>query len=72
MRVVPLADFLVELAKPKLRSVGVRLRRVSLARIAKKLPTELLDDVRLAATDELARRGYHLIMPRPRSRKKVA
>ena len=72
MRIMPLADFLVELAKPKLRSARVRFRRAGLAHIAKKMPTELLDDTRIAATDELARRGYHLIMPRPRSRKKVA
>ena len=69
MKVVPLADFLVELAKPKLRSAVVHLRRVSLARIAKKLPTELLDDVRIAATEELALRGLHVITHRSRSRK---
>ena len=72
MRVATLADLLVDLAKPKLRSAVVHLRRISLARIAKKMPTELLDDARIAATDELARRGYHLIMPRSRPRKKVA
>ena len=69
MKVAPLADFLVELAKPKLRSAVVRLRRVSLARIAKKLPTDLLDDARIAATEELALRGLHVITHRSRSRK---
>ena len=68
MRTVPV-DLLVELAKLKLRSALVRLRRTGLARFAEKLPTELLDDARIAATEELARRGYHLITHRSRPRK---
>jgi hypothetical protein len=69
MKIVPLAEFLVELAKPKVRSALGRLRRVGLARVAVKLPTELLDDARIAATEELARRGLHVITHRSRSRK---
>jgi len=61
------ADLLVELAKLKFRSALVHLRRTSLARIAEKLPTELLDDARIAATEELAQRGLHVITHRPRS-----
>ena len=67
-----MADLIVELAKLKLRSALVRLRRVSLARLAEKLPTSLLDDARIAATEELARRGLHVITHRPRFRQKVA
>lgn len=62
-------DLLVELAKLKFRSALARLRRTSLARVAVKLPSELLDDVRIAATEELARRGLHVITHRSRSRK---
>ena len=65
----PMADLMVELAKLKLRSALVRLRRAGLARVAEKLPTELLDDARIAATEELARRGLHVITHRTRSRK---
>ena len=63
------ADLLVELSKRKLRSALVHLRRAGLARVAEKLPTKLLDDARIAATEELARRGLHVITHRPRSRK---
>ena len=71
MRIVtaPMTGILIELAKLKLRSAIVRLRRTGLARVADKLPTKLLDDVRIAATEELARRGYHLITHRSRPRK---
>ena len=62
-------DLLVELGKLKLRSTFARFRRVGLARAAKKLPTGLLDDVRIVATEELARRGLHVITHRSRSRK---
>lgn len=62
-------DLLVELAKIKLEAVYLRARRAALARIAGKLATDLLDDIRLAVTDELARRGYHVITHRPRPRK---
>jgi len=68
MRIVP-ADLFVELSKLKLRAALVRLRRTGLALLAEKLPTKLLDDARIAATDELARRGYHLITRRSRPRK---
>lgn len=63
------ADLLVELAKLKLRSALVHLRRAGLARLAVKLPTALLDDARIAMTEELARRGLHVITHRARSRK---
>lgn len=63
------ASLLAELAKLKLRSALVQLRRVGLSRVAEKLPTELLDDARIAATEELARRGYHVITRRPKPRK---
>lgn len=53
-----------------LRATLVGLRRAALARLAAKLPTRLLDDARIAMTDELARRGYHLIpRSRPQARK---
>ena len=68
MKSVP-ADLLVELAKLKLRSALVRLRRAGLVRLAEKLPTDLIDDARIAATEELARRGLHVITHRSRSRK---
>lgn len=64
-----LRELLVELAKRKIESASLLLRRGVLARIAAKLPTDLLDDARIAATEELARRGYHVITHRPRSRK---
>lgn len=64
------ADFVVELARLKLRSVYQRVRRDGLARIAAKLPTELLDDARIAVTEEMARRGLHVITHR--TRRKVA
>jgi len=60
----PLTDVFVHA-----EAVCARLWRGGLARIAAALPTELLDDARLAATEELARRGYHVIMHRPRPRK---
>ena len=63
---------LLELAKQKLRSVAVRLRRLGLARVAVKMSTQLLDDVRIAATEELAKRGLHVITHRACSRRKVA
>ena len=73
MKSVPLADFAIALTKLKLRTALVRLRRVGLSRVAERLPTSLLDDVRIAATDELALRGLHVIAHRPlRSRNKVA
>lgn len=65
MRAEPLASLLGELAKLKIEAAYLRLRRTVLARIADKLPTDLLDDARIAATDELARRGYHVITYRP-------
>jgi hypothetical protein len=55
----------------KFRSALIRIQREALARLAAKLPTRLLDDARIAMTDELARRGYHLIpRSRPQARKK--
>ena len=73
MKSVPLANFAIALTKLKLRTALVRLRRGSLAGVAQRLPTSLLDDVRIAASDELAHRGLHVIAQRPpRSRKKVA
>jgi hypothetical protein len=59
---------MIELTKLKLRSALVRLRRTGLLRVAEKLPTELLDDLRVAATEELARRGLHVITQQPRGR----
>ena len=61
-------DLAVELAKLRLRTALLAVRRAALARFVERLPTELLDDVRLAATDELARRGLHVITHRFRSR----
>ena len=69
MRTAPLADLFVAQAKLKLRSALVHLRRTGLSRVAEKLPTELLDDARIAATEELAQRGLHVITPRSRTRK---
>ena len=69
MRGVPIAGIFVELAKLKLRSALVHLRRVGLSCAAEKLPTGLLDDARIAATEELARRGLHVITHRSRPRK---
>ena len=68
MRGVP-ADLFVELAKLKFRAALIHLRRIGLARVAEKLPTVLLDDARIAATEELARRGLHVITHRSRPRK---
>jgi hypothetical protein len=63
-------DLVIELAKVKLDAVYVRARRAGLAKLASKIATDLLDDVRLAATEELARRGVHVITYRPpRSRR---
>jgi hypothetical protein len=53
----------------KLDAVYVRARQAGLTKLASKLATDLLDDVRLAATEELARRGVHVITYQPRSRK---
>ena len=72
MRAVPIAHIFVELAKLKLRSALIHLRRFGLSCVAEKLPTVLLDDARIAATEELARRGLHVITHRPRFRQKVA
>jgi len=55
----PLAGLIADLAKLKIGAVV-------LARVAVKLPTDLLDDARIAATDELALRGYHVITHRSR------
>jgi hypothetical protein len=65
----PVTELLVELARLKLRSAAWRLRRLGLDRLVRKLPTDLLDDARIAATEELARRGLHVITHRPRSSK---
>lgn len=65
----PPMALLVELAKLKLRSALVQLLRTNLSRVAAKLPTELLDDARIAATEELAQRGLHVITHRTRPRK---
>lgn len=62
---IALADFVVELTKPRLRAAIINLRRRVLSRAAAKLPTALLDDARIAATEELARRGLHVITHRP-------
>lgn len=67
MRAKLLTDLLVELAKIKLDATYLRMRRAGLARIASKLAPTLLDDIRLAATEELARRGLHVITFRTRS-----
>ena len=67
----PATDLVVELLKVKLDTVYMRARRVGLAKLASKLATDLLDDVRLAATEELARRGVHVITYRSRSGKRV-
>ena len=69
MRGSPATELAIELAKRKLRSTLVRLRRTVLERLAVKLPSSLLDDVRIAATEEMARRGLHVITHRSRSRK---
>ena len=69
MRATLASDLIIELSKLKLRSALGRLRRNVLARAAAKLSTVLLDDARLAATEELARRGVHVITYRPRPRK---
>jgi hypothetical protein len=42
----------------------LRLRREGLARLAAKLPTGLLNEMRMAATAELARRGLYVITTR--------
>ena len=65
-------DLVVELVKVKLDAVYVRARRAGLEKLASKLATNLLDDVRLAATEELARRGVHLITSRPSRSRRVA
>ena len=64
-----LAGLCVELTKIKLEAVYLRARRAGLARIASTLASTILDDVRLAATEELARRGLHVITHRSRPRK---
>ena len=68
----PATDLVVELVKVKLDAVYVRARRAGLAKLASKLATNLLDDVRLAATEELARRGVHVITYRPARSRRVA
>jgi len=65
-----IAGLIADLAKLKIESAYVRLRRDLFMKIAAKLPTDLLDDARIATTDELARRGYHVITNR--SKRKVA
>ena len=69
MRPALLTDLAIELAKLKLEAIYLRVRRAGLARFVSRLSTDLLDDARLAATEELARRGLHVITHRPRSRK---
>ena len=61
----PVVELLAELAKLKVQAAYVRLRRAVFARLAGKLPTAILDDARIASTDELARRGVHVITRRP-------
>ena len=68
----PATDVVVELLKVKLDTVYRHVRRVGLAKLASKLATDLLDDVRLAATEELARRGVHVITYRPTRSRRVA
>ena len=63
-----LVDLFAELAKQKLQAALVRVRREALARFAEKLPMGILDDIRIAATDELALRGLHVITRRPRQK----
>lgn len=69
MRSSPATGLVIELLKIKLDAVYVRARRAGLTRLAGTLATDLLDDMRLAATEELARRGVHVITYRPRPRK---
>jgi len=71
MRRLPesMTGLLIEMTKIKLDAVYLRLRRAGLDRLAASLPTDLLDDVRLAATEELGRRGLHVITHRYRRRK---
>ncbi|HSX22543.1 MAG TPA: hypothetical protein VLE97_07205 [Gaiellaceae bacterium] len=64
----PIVDLFVELAKLKVGAAYTRLQRAVLASLAEKIPTVLLDDVRIATTDELARRGVHVITRRPNKR----
>ena len=68
----PATDLVVELLKVKLDAVYVRARRVGMAKLARKLATDLLDDVRLAATEELEQRGVHVITYRPARSRRVA
>lgn len=65
-------DLVIELVKLKLDAVYVRARRAGLTKLASKLATDLLDDVRLAATEELARRGVRVITYRPPRSRRVA
>lgn len=68
MRTGSITRLVAELARIKIEAAYIRARRSVLARIAADLPTDLLDDARIAATEELARRGYHVITHRPRSK----
>ena len=61
-------EVVAEVAKRIVRSALLQVRRAVLARAASKLPADLLDDARLAATEELAHRGIHVITHRPRPR----
>jgi hypothetical protein len=66
-----LTDLIVELAKVQLEVVYLRARRAVLTRIAQRTSMTLLDDIRLAATEELAHRGLHVITYQPRSKRIV-
>lgn len=70
MRSEPVVELFAELAKLKAEAAYVGLRRAVLARLAQKLSTGLLDDARIAFTEELSRRGVHVITHR--QRRKVA
>jgi 2-iminoacetate synthase ThiH len=55
---------LTELVKLRFEEAYQRLWRVGLVAIVEKMSTELLDEVRIAMTEELARRGIHVITHR--------
>ena len=62
-------DLLVALAKAQIGAVCRRVRRATFAKVASRLSLDVLDDARLAATEEMARRGVHVMTHRPRLRK---
>jgi hypothetical protein len=64
-----LPALLTALVRFKIEIAYLHVRRRALARIAEKLSTDLLEDVRVAVTEELAHRGLFVIAPRPRSQK---